>query len=228
MLLSGIFGPEIWKFPIYRFDMEPKAYLSERVSFTLNLTHIWIPILLFAFFVIHLPFCIYNVVQARRAKNLPVLPTFLEWIPMIVFCGANLLWLGSPYSIILSENHLVFYCLMLSLVFGRMTTKVILAHLTRQPFPYWTVLLTPLVGGAVLVNLPLLENAEERLHPLLLHPQTELWYLRAYFVFALVVYSRWAYLVITSICNYLGIRCLTIAPERVEMLRAERRAKKTK
>lgn len=35
-------------------------------------------------------------------------------------------------------------------------------------------------------------------------------YLRSYFVFAFVVYSRWAMLVIDAICGYLGIRCLSI------------------
>ena len=40
--------------------------------------------------------------------------------------------------------------------------------------------------------------------------EAELWYLRAYLVFATVVYFRWALLVINSICAYLGINCLTI------------------
>ena len=35
-----------------------------------------------------------------------------------------------------------------------MTTKIILAHLTKQPFPFGTVLLIPLVLGAALVNGP--------------------------------------------------------------------------
>ena len=38
----------------------------------------------------------------------------------------------------------------------------------------------------------------------------EVWYLRAYLVLAAVVYFRWAVLVINSICDYLGINCLTI------------------
>lgn len=38
----------------------------------------------------------------------------------------------------------------------------------------------------------------------------ELMYLRAYFVFAFLVYSRWAMLVINAICGYLGISCLSI------------------
>ncbi|CAD6587178.1 MAG: hypothetical protein ASARMPRED_003016 [Alectoria sarmentosa] len=86
---------------------------------------------------------------------------------------------------------------------GLPVAPIILAHLTRQPFPYWTVMLVPLLGGAVLGNLP-----RVGLSPVTV--EVELWYLRAYFVFAMVVYFRWALLVINSICAYLGINCLTI------------------
>ena len=64
-------------------------------------------------------------------------------------------------------------------------------------------MLAPLLGGAVLGNLP-------RVGLPAISAEAELWYLRAYFVFALIVYFRWALLVINSICAYLGINCLTI------------------
>lgn len=64
-------------------------------------------------------------------------------------------------------------------------------------------MLAPLIGGAVLGNLP-----RFGLNPI--KAEYELWYLRAYFVFAIIVYFRWALLVINSICDYLGINCLTI------------------
>lgn len=164
---------------------------------------LWIPILLGTFLVAHLPACVYNVVKARREQGLSVAPVFLEWTPIAVYTASICAWLYSPYSTLMRENRLVLFCLTMSFVFGRMTTKIILAHLTRQPFPYWTVMLIPLIGGAVLGNLPRIG----------LSPVTadvELWYLRAYFVFAMVVYFRWALLVINSICAYLGINCLTI------------------
>jgi ethanolaminephosphotransferase len=41
----------------------------------------------------------------------------------------------------------------------------------------------------------------------------EIWYLRAYLVFAMIVYFRWALLVIDTICGYLGIKCLRIVPK---------------
>lgn len=124
-------------------------------------------------------------------------------------------WLGSPYSFILKDNHLVLYCLTMSLVFGRMTTKIILAHLTHQAFPYWTVMLVPMIGGALLVNHPYFTIAGTSLFGPI-SAKTEYYYLWAYFVFAAIVYGRWAHLVITRICEYLGINCLTIPTRQRE------------
>lgn len=200
MILSGYYGPHIWTRPITDLVDQPEIFGSS------SLIDLWIPILLFSFFVAHLPACVYNVVKARRAHGLPVAPVFLEWTPMAVYTGAIGAWLYSPYSTLMRDNRLVLFCVTMSFVFGRMTTKIILAHLTRQPFPYWTVMLVPLIGGAVLGNLPRIGLPAVSAH-------VELWYLRAYLAFALIVYFRWALLVINSICTYLGINCLTITSQ---------------
>lgn len=73
--------------------------------------------------------------------------------------------------------------------------------------------MAPLLGGAVLVNAPRYGFFEAK-------PEIEFWYLWAYFVFATVVYFRWALLVINSICEYLGINCLTI-PSQEQMRRTQ-------
>ena len=201
MSAAGWYGPDIWSRPLASW-LGYKDLLGET-----TLIDIWIPFVLGTFFVAHLPFCVANVVRARRSNGLPIAPVFLDWTPVIVFllgCGG---WVYSPYSQLLEEQHLVLFCLTLSFVFGRMTTKIILAHLTRQPFPYWTVLLVPLLGGAALVNAPLLGLPA-------LSAEYELRYLQGYFVFAMVVYFRWTVLVISSICDYLQINCLTITPKK--------------
>lgn len=197
MVISGYFGPQIWKYPIA--DLVGHADIFD--AYTPR--DIWVPILLLSFFIAHLPACIYHVVRARRRENLPVLPVFMEWTPMIVYTLSCCAWLSSPFSSMLSHNRLVLFCLTMSFVFGRLTTKIILHHLTKQPFPYWTILLLPLIGGAFLGNLP-------RFGLPAISPTAELWYLRAYFVFALSAYLRWAYVVIDNICAYLDINCLTI------------------
>lgn len=203
MLISGIYGPQVWQTPLVEPFPILHAYLEDKTT----IRDLWVPIILGTFCVAHLPACVYNVYCARKARNQPMLPLFLEWTPMAVFTGCTMAWLGSPHSYVLPENHLTLFCLTMSLVFGRMTTKIILAHLTHQPFPYWTVLLNPLIGGAVLANLPFFGFAP-------VSHSVELMYMRGYFVFAAIVYARWAHLVITSICDYLGINCLTIPYEQ--------------
>ncbi|PKS12831.1 hypothetical protein jhhlp_001043 [Lomentospora prolificans] len=214
MALSGIYGPGIWTEPIV--DLVGERYLfgyAEMIADT-SFRDIWIRIIVISLFATHVPFCVLNVVRARRAKNLPVLPVFLEWTPMAVYTLSIGAWLYSPHSTLREENHLVLFCLTISFVFGRMTTKMILAHLTRQPFPYWTVMLTPLVGGAIIGNLPLFGFPK-------ISAEAELYYLWGYFVFAAIVYFRWAYLVITSICNFLGINAFTIPKEKLLALQAQ-------
>lgn len=67
--------------------------------------------------------------------------------------------------------------------------------------------MTPLIGGAIGANLTRVGLSG-------FTPEIELYWLYAYFVFAIVVYFRWAYLVITSICDYLGINCFTIPSKK--------------
>ncbi|ETS81976.1 hypothetical protein PFICI_06978 [Pestalotiopsis fici W106-1] len=207
MALSGIYGPGTWTEPIVNLVGPKNLFGYDHLIGEHSIRDIWILIIVGSLVVGHVPFCVYNVVKARRRNKLPVLPVFLEWTPMAVYTLSIGAWLYSPYTTLRTENHLVLFCLTMSFVFGRMTTKMILAHLTRQPFPYWTVMLVPLVGGAILANLPRIGFEP-------LSAKNELIYLYGYFVFAAIVYFRWAFLVTTSICNFLGINALTIPYEK--------------
>ncbi|OAX83225.1 hypothetical protein ACJ72_02425 [Emergomyces africanus] len=203
MIAAGYYGPHIY---------------STRVADTLgypNLFGNWtyqeffVLVLGVSFLTTHLPACVYNVIRVRNRQKLPIAPIFLEWIPAIVASGSAVSWLYSPYSSLLSDNRLVLFAVTMCFVIGRMTTKIILAHLTRQPFPYWTILITPLVGGAILGNLP-------RFGFPTISPWLEVLYLQVYLVFALVTYSHWAYFVVNRITTYLGINCLTIKQDKAK------------
>jgi ethanolaminephosphotransferase len=212
MVISGYYGPGIWTEPLAklvgpRISLLGSFGVTDEVLEALSIRDLWVTVIVLSLLFTHIPFCIYHVVRARRAKGLPVAPVFLEWTPMAVFTLSIGAWLYSPHSTIRAENHLVLFCIIMSFVFGRMTTKMILAHLTRQPFPYWTVMLWPLVGGAVLGNLP-------RFGFPAVSAEAEYVYLLAYLGFSAVVYFRWAWLVTTSICRFLGINCLTITYEK--------------
>ncbi|KAJ5555657.1 hypothetical protein N7535_008091 [Penicillium sp. DV-2018c] len=201
MVASGIWGPGIWSQPIVNCINLPQIFGNNSVK------DLWVPFLVGGFLLGHLPGCVLNVAAARKKQGLPFTPLLKEWIPMLVFTGCNLAWLFSPWSTVLSGNHLVLFCWVIAFVFGRMTTMIILAHLLRQPFPFWTVMQAPLIGGAVLVNLPIIGFPA-------VAPWLELLYLRLYFVFALVIYMHWAVLVINRITTFLGINCLTIRKDK--------------
>lgn len=206
MIMSGIWGPQIWTQPLrlgLNGNLPGVADLLGETTFR----DIWIGLIISSLVFTQIPFCVVNVVKARRANGLPVLSVFLEWIPMAVYTIAITLWVSSPYSTLMKNNHLILFCFTMAFVFGRLTTKMILAHLTRQPFPYWTVMLYPLVGGAIIGNLPRIGFPQ-------ISAEMELYYLWAYLAFSMVVYFRWAWLVVTSICNYLGINALTIPKEK--------------
>lgn len=202
MLASGYFGAAIYHTPLR--DLFGLTYFLG--SYTIADLLPWI--LLGSFAAAHLPSCVQNVVEARRKNNLPISSVFLEWTPMLIYSVSTCIWLGSPSSVVLKDNHLLLWCLTQSFVFGRMTTKIILAHLTRRPFPMWTVLIAPLVGGAVLFGImPVWFGVQ-------FGESAETFYLWCYFVFAMVVYARWAFVVISAICEFLDISCLTIPEEK--------------
>ncbi|KAF2808590.1 ethanolaminephosphotransferase 1 [Mytilinidion resinicola] len=203
MILSGYYGPEMWSTPLVAHFPSLEPHIGQT-----TFRDLWVPILISSFLIAHLPACIVNVSKARRAQGLSILPLFVEWTPMAIFVASTAAWLGSPHSNLLTDNHLVLFCLTMSLVFGRMTTKIILAHLTHQPFPMYTVMLTPLVIAGVAVNFPYFPIIGDLFSPI--SAQTEHVYLWCYFIFAAIVYANWAILVIGRICEYLGINCLTI------------------
>ncbi|PGG99450.1 hypothetical protein AJ79_08524 [Helicocarpus griseus UAMH5409] len=201
MVVSGYYGPHIFSYRVA--DYWSYSGLFGDWSFQ----ELFVFVLGFSFMATHFPACVYNVVRARNRQRLPILPIFFEWVPAIVASVSAVSWLYSPYSTLLSENRLVLFAVTMCFVIGRMTTKIILAHLTRQPFPYWTILITPLVGGAILGNLP-------RFGFPMVSAWLEVLYLRAYLVFAFFTYMHWAFFVINRITTYLGINCLTIKKDK--------------
>ncbi|KAG1439524.1 hypothetical protein G6F56_012270 [Rhizopus delemar] len=74
--------------------------------------------------------------------------------PIAAYIVSLYFWVTSPYSTILSHHHFILFAITTGIVFGRMATKIILAHLTKSGFPKFTILLIPLITGAILTNLP--------------------------------------------------------------------------
>jgi len=57
-------------------------------------------------------------------------------IPIALFVAAHYAWLLSPYSHALKDGHLMLIGLIMTFVFGRMTTKIILVTPLLSVFSY--------------------------------------------------------------------------------------------
>lgn len=73
---------------------------------------------------------------------------------MVIFTSSQIAWVLSPYSQLLERQELLMFSLATGFVFGRLATKIILAHLTKREFPWFTTMIFPIILGGVLVNLP--------------------------------------------------------------------------
>ncbi|KAK9381485.1 CDP-alcohol phosphatidyltransferase-domain-containing protein [Kockiozyma suomiensis] len=203
MIVSGVFGPQIWQLNLNEIIYVP-SFLPESVQY-FRVSDIFVFVVACAFFFVHLPFCIYNVYQARMRRNQPFYPVLLEIFPFVWASISVVFWFGSEYSDILYRNHLVLFALTTSFAFGRVTTKIILAHLTLQPFPYWTIMMVPIYVA------PFLFYVFPRVFGInLFLGKFEVAYLWGYFFFASAYFLSWARIVIDAICDYLGINCFTI------------------
>lgn len=203
-ILSGIYGPGIWMMSMkeaLQVSWLPKVMENMPVAHAV----IWWIGSLFLF--THAPVCFYAMYKACQQKNQPFIKTMLvQNMPVATYIVCLYFWAMSPYSNILSHRHFILFAITTGIVFGRMATKVILAHLTKSKFPKFTVLLIPLIIGAVLTNLPVIFPSIDPIFT----PESEYLFLLSYFAFSLVAYLRWAIVVINGFCDFLGIRCLVI------------------
>ena len=147
---------------------------------------------------------IINVMKARRERNQDPIEPLFGLLPFVVT------WILIPAYLWLQpqilHHHLIPFVFFAGLVNAYSVGQMIVAHLVKAKFPYKNVLLVPLAWGV-------LDS---------LGPTTGLWpsalgdgVYQVAFVFlcmglALGVYGSFVHDVITTICDYLDIWCLTI------------------
>lgn len=205
MLFTAAYGPELWTYSVN--DTMPDLGALFGIG-SMSLRELWIWVLGASIVVAHVPFCIYNVWMAkkesRRAKNEDPLEPWLQLIPIAVLGVAVWFWTTSPYSILLADNHLVMFTLAISCVFGRTTTSIILAHLTKQEFPYWSLVMFPLFLGVFLFDLIPRMGFGQFPAPM------ETAYLWFFFAFSVWYFVEYATKVVNTLCDYLEIPCFRV------------------
>uniref|UniRef100_A0A0K3CRI9 FGENESH: predicted gene_16.2 protein n=1 Tax=Rhodotorula toruloides TaxID=5286 RepID=A0A0K3CRI9_RHOTO len=193
-----------------------------------------------AFVATQLPLCLRNVHSQltsppRRSLTRPgrhsttlnppsPAEAFQQLFPIVGFSVLTVMWVLSPQSVMLQGGgKLVEFALVVCYLFGQLSSKIILAHLTKGLFPFSWPLLIPLAIPAIAVNTPYLGlSVESRFSiwilqadslarsPSLLPPTLETLYLHLLLALSLLSYTLSAHAVLSSFCGYLGISCLTI------------------
>jgi len=74
-------------------------------------------------------------------------------LPFLIYVSSTYLWVSSPNSVVLTD-HQILFTLTIGIVFGRIATDIILAHVSGRPFPKFTALIFPIILGSFLVNIP--------------------------------------------------------------------------
>ncbi|CAN6655124.1 cholinephosphotransferase 1 [Trichomonascus vanleenenianus] len=201
MLFTAVAGPQVWQQPA----VSVSPLLGALVGDTMLLKEFWVIALGASVVLAHVPFCVYHVYCAARDGETrdSFKETLWQLVPIASMSTAVWFWTTGPYSILLRDNHLVLFTVTMSFVFGRVTTSIILAHLTKQEFPYWSLPMLPLFWGAFLFDiLPRLG--------LQLSESFELVYLWGYCLFSMAYFLEYATKVIRTLCEFLEINCFTI------------------
>lgn len=98
---------------------------------------------------------IHTIYLSCRQKREEFWPVILhEFVPIVAFTYLCYAWLQSPYSYILSGEHLILFITTTGIIFGRIASKVIIAHLTKSHFPTFSNLIMPIAAGVLLVEFP--------------------------------------------------------------------------
>ncbi|KAJ5780487.1 hypothetical protein N7457_005647 [Penicillium paradoxum] len=154
---------------------------------------------------------IMHVVQVRRARGQDPIAPLYGLLPLVA------IWTLTPAYLYLQpailENYTIPFGLFVSLVNAYSVGRIIIGHLTQTSFPYQNVLLYPLA-------LAVLDSAGALLDlwsaPVLGYGVGQVAFVFVCLGLGVGVYGSFVYDIITTICDYIDIWCLTIKYPFVE------------
>lgn len=201
MFLSGVFGPQMWWKPLSHYLGD---WVNSIVTEKCKLIDMVLLFMIIFSIISQIPITFYSVYKACKKNGESFVNALTSTLPFLIYGAATYLWVSSPYSTVLTD-HQILFIIVIGIVFGRIATDIILAHVSGRPFPKFTTLIFPIIIGAILVNIPAVFNCG-----VILNATGELIYLWVVFGICCVFYFHWAISVIRRFCNYLDINCLTI------------------
>ncbi|KAI0319538.1 Choline/ethanolaminephosphotransferase [Amylostereum chailletii] len=208
-MITGFYGPAFWDQKFLTFTgLEKIEVIASRVpNVGLNETFMVFASLALAFNIMSSYF---NVFKACRSSGKSVLKPLLYLLPFPASALLQVLWMNHPKltnSDILHSPAFVPFLCSWGLLFAHQVGRMILAHVTSEPFPWWDSLWLWSILGAVDANLPWLIGRA----PVIQHsPETTERFVYVTLFIAALSYGRFVVLVINDITNYLGIACMTV------------------
>jgi ethanolaminephosphotransferase len=150
---------------------------------------------------------------------LGLVPYFITWTIIPLYLALN------P---VILHNHLVPFVFFVGLINAYSVGQIIVAHLTKSRFPYYNVLVLPLLFGTVDSIGPVLLSFTNNMigwPSALGYGVYQVSYMFLCLGLAIGVYGSFVVDVIYAICDYLDIWCLTIKHpwnEEAEKAKAEK------
>ncbi|KAF8242486.1 Choline/ethanolaminephosphotransferase [Wilcoxina mikolae CBS 423.85] len=164
-----------------------------------------------------------NVIRARHAKGLSAVPALMGLAPFFVTWACIPAWLALRQEIL--TQHLVPFLFFIGLAFAYQVGLIITAHLTKSPFPFVNVLFLPIAFGLLDAAGPLFKHyGGFGWNSVLGEGHFEVAYVFACLGLALGVHGSFVFDVITNICDYLDIWCLTIKHPKGEAGEVKKRS----
>ncbi|PWY66318.1 aminoalcoholphosphotransferase [Aspergillus eucalypticola CBS 122712] len=164
---------------------------------------------------------IVHVMQVRRERGQDPIKPLYGLLPLVA------VWTLVPAYLYLQptilENYMVPFCLYVGMINAYAVGKMICAHLAKASFPYFNMLLIPLAlavldsAGAVFGYWPSLLGDGVR----------QIAFVWVCLGLSIGVYGSFVHDIITTICDYIDIWCLTIKHPHVEVVTANGEAKKS-
>ncbi|GAA5986495.1 hypothetical protein JCM11641_005218 [Rhodosporidiobolus odoratus] len=219
LVVSAVKGPGWWANPVSSTGLAsvpPFAFFPGKWQVLDTVMFM----LVAAFLLLHLPLCLYNVYKhlatprrrpltsrtaSTRVNTAQPLDAFQQLLPILGFSLLSAAWVLSPKSSMLREGRLIEFAVLVCFLYGQLSSKIIIAQLTRGVFPYSPTLLLPLVIPAILINLPYLPFIS-----VVLPSHLELLYLHLSVLVSFASYAFSTRAVLRAFCAHLGIRALRI------------------
>lgn len=146
-----------------------------------------------------------NVVAARKSRNQSTLTPLLGLVPLVAQIAANSWWIAANRAFILADPRAFLpFLAYWGITFAYNVGLLIVAHVSKAPFPYLNLSILWSVVLAVDANLPTSYIQTD--------PEMQLSVIWASLAFSAVLYLHFCHNVITTITQELGMACFVVKP----------------